>query len=50
MTDDKCIKMLFGKPEVKNHLENLGADGMTILKRILEKHGGKMGSGLVWPR
>jgi hypothetical protein len=31
------MHILVGKPEEKNHLEDLDVDGMIILKRILDK-------------
>jgi hypothetical protein len=33
----KPYRALLGKPEEKDHVEDLGVDGRTILKRILKK-------------
>jgi hypothetical protein len=30
--DEKCIQMLVGKPEGKNHAEDLGVDEKVILE------------------
>jgi hypothetical protein len=35
-------KFLVGKPEGKNHLEDLSVGGSTILKWILQKCNGKL--------
>jgi hypothetical protein len=42
LTDKNADKILVGKPEEKNHLEDLGVDGRIILEGILEKYGGKV--------
>ena len=34
--------ILLGKPPVRDHLEDLGLDGMIILKYILKKSFGKV--------
>jgi hypothetical protein len=36
---------LVGKPEGRNHLDDLMIDGRIILEWILEKHGGCCGMG-----
>jgi len=41
-------KILIGKPEGKNHLEDLDIDGRIIFEWILEKWGGSCGFGLIW--
>jgi hypothetical protein len=35
--DEKCIQCLVGKPEEKDHLEDLSIDGRMILEWILRK-------------
>jgi hypothetical protein len=34
-----AYNVLVGRPEEKNHLEDLGIDGRIILERILRKQG-----------
>jgi hypothetical protein len=41
-------QMLVGKPEGRDHSEDLGVDGRIILKFILGKHGLGMWIGFVW--
>jgi hypothetical protein len=41
---------LLGKPERKNHLEDLGVDGRIMLKWILKKSVGGSWTGLKWLR
>jgi hypothetical protein len=36
------------KPEVRDHLENLGVDGTIILEWILEKYVGRVWNGFIW--
>jgi hypothetical protein len=40
----------FENLEGKDHLEDLGVDGKTILKLILWKLGGKVWNGYIWLR
>jgi hypothetical protein len=43
--------VLVRKPEGKNHLEKVGVDGSTILKRILKNMmGGRTGFMSLWVR
>jgi hypothetical protein len=43
-------KFLVGKPEGKNHSEDLVIDGMTISEWILGKQGGKLWTCCIWLR
>ena len=43
-----AYRVLVGKPEGRNHLEDLGIDGRTILKWILEKWDGEAWTELLW--
>ena len=38
------------KPEERDHLENLGADWLIILKQILKKYKGVNWVNLAWDR
>jgi hypothetical protein len=40
-------KVLVGKPEGKHHLEDLGADGRVVSKRIFKKWDGEAWTGLI---
>jgi hypothetical protein len=40
-------RVLVGKPEGKNHLENLGVDGRTVLKWIFKKWDGDAWTGWI---
>jgi hypothetical protein len=40
-----AYRVLVGKPEGRNHLEDPGVDGRIILKWILEKWDGRHGLG-----
>ena len=42
--------ILVGKPEERDNLEELGADEMIILKRILKKWDGRIWTGFIWLR
>jgi hypothetical protein len=42
-------KIFIGEPRGKNHPEDLGVDGMIILKRILGKYVG-VRTGFIWLR
>jgi hypothetical protein len=44
-----AYNILVGKPERKNHLEDLGVDG-KISERILGKTGGRVWTGCIWLR
>jgi len=44
--DEKCIKILVGKPEKKRSLEELGIDD-RILEWIFGKQGGKAWPGFI---
>jgi len=43
-------RVLLGKPEGRNHWENLGIDGWIILGWISRKWDVDIGTGLGWPR
>jgi hypothetical protein len=43
--DKNQYKILVGKSERSDHLEDVGIDGKIILKRILGKMGGKLWTG-----
>ena len=40
--------LALGKPEEREHLENLGIDASIILKWILKKEDGRAWTGLIW--
>jgi len=42
--------ILIGKPEKRDHLEDLCVDGRIILKRILKKWDGRIWTGFIWFR
>jgi hypothetical protein len=45
-----AYKSLVGKPEGKNHSEDLGVDGSIILKFILGKKCERVWPGFIWLR
>jgi hypothetical protein len=45
-----AYSVLVGKPEGKNHLEDLGVDGRIILECILRKQGEKVWTRCLWFR
>jgi hypothetical protein len=49
--DEKYItKFLSENPKGRDHSEDLGVDGRSILKCILGKVGGKVWTGFIWLR
>jgi hypothetical protein len=44
-----AYRVLVGKPEGKNHLEDPDVDGRIILKWIFSKWNGGAWTGLIWP-
>ena len=42
-----CVGTWWENLNVRNHLENLGVDGITLLKWILKKHYGRAWIGLI---
>jgi hypothetical protein len=42
--------ILVGKPEERDHLEDLCVDGRIVLKQILKKWDGRIGTGFIWLR
>jgi hypothetical protein len=45
-----AYKIVVGKPEGKDHSEDLGVDGRIILEWILGKYVGKVCTGCIWSR
>jgi hypothetical protein len=45
-----AYRVLVGKPEGRNHLEDPGVDGRIILKWIFEKWDGWAWTGSIWLR
>jgi hypothetical protein len=45
-----AYRALVGKPEGRNHLEDLDLDGMTILKWVFKKLDTEAWTGLIWVR
>jgi len=45
-----AYRILVGRPEGKNHFEDLGVDGRIILKWISKKWDGEAWTGLIWFR
>jgi hypothetical protein len=45
-----AYRVLVGKPNGRNHLEDPGVDGRIILKWILEKWDGRAWTVSIWPR
>jgi hypothetical protein len=52
MGEGRCAyRILVGRPEGRNHLEDPGVDGRIILKWIFKKwDGGGAWTGLIWLR
>jgi hypothetical protein len=48
--DEKCIQRSGKKAERKNNQETTSVDGMIILKWILNKYDGTVGTGFIWLR
>jgi hypothetical protein len=46
--EQKCVWDLVGKPDAKDHLEDLGIDGRTILQWVLRKETGRTYTQLIW--
>jgi hypothetical protein len=46
----KAYRILVGKPEVRDHWEDLDVSGWTILKWILEREDGMVWIGSIWLR
>jgi hypothetical protein len=45
-----AYKILVEKPKKKKHLEDIGIDGGTILKCLLQKLGIRIQTGFIWLR
>jgi hypothetical protein len=45
-----AYRILVGRPEGRNHLEDPGVDGRIILKWIFKKWDGMVWPGLIWLR
>jgi hypothetical protein len=45
-----AYRILVGRPEGKNHMEDPGVDGTIILKSIFMKWDGGTWTGLIWLR
>jgi hypothetical protein len=43
-------KILVGKPEGKDHSEDVVIDGKVVLEWILEKQAGRVWTGFMWLR
>jgi len=41
-------RVLVGKPEEKNNLDDLSIDEMILLKCVFRKQSGRVGTGLIW--
>jgi hypothetical protein len=41
-------RILMGRPEGRNHLDDPDLDGMIILKLIFKKWNGEAWTGLIW--
>jgi hypothetical protein len=40
--EERCIQVFGGEPEVRSHLEDLGAEGIIILVRTFKKWDGEL--------
>jgi hypothetical protein len=45
---ERCMLGLVGRYEGKNHLNDFGVEGRTILKWIFKKWDGEAWTGLIW--
>jgi hypothetical protein len=45
-----AYNIVVAKPECKDHSEDLGVDGTTILEWILGKQGGRVWTAFIWLR
>jgi hypothetical protein len=51
MRKERCVyRLLVGKPNEKNHLEDPGIDGRIILKWVFKKWDAGACTGLIWLR
>jgi len=46
--DRNAYRVTAGKPEVKDHMDDLGVDGRTVLNQILKKYQARAWTGLIW--
>jgi hypothetical protein len=45
-----AYRILVGRPEGRDHLEDIGVDGKVIAKWIFKKWDGEPWTGLIWLR